>query len=144
VLLVTGVIGAMLLLKALVLVGVTLALNWVRNLAAHGYANRGDRMTITEQLTDSINLTGQTWLTVFLFPVGLRYHALHHLFPFLPYHSLGEAHARLMERLPADAPYRKVNRDSFFAAVAALWRGARATSAEDSVIPRWRLRNTRT
>ena len=29
-------------------------------------------------------------------PVGLRYHALHHLLPSLPYHSLGEAHRRLM------------------------------------------------
>jgi fatty acid desaturase len=30
-------------------------------------------------------------------PVGQRYHALHHLFPTLPYHSMGEAHRRILE-----------------------------------------------
>jgi len=39
-------------------------------------------------------------------PVGLRYHALHHLLPNLPYHSLGAAHRRLLAQLPADSPYR--------------------------------------
>jgi fatty acid desaturase len=38
-------------------------------------------------------------------PVGLRYHALHHLLPNLPYHSLGRAHRRLLAQLPADSPY---------------------------------------
>jgi fatty acid desaturase len=39
-------------------------------------------------------------------PVGLRYHGLHHLLPNLPYHSLGRAHRRLLQRLPAESPYR--------------------------------------
>ncbi len=134
-----GVIGWAVVGKAYALMGVALGLNWVRNLAAHTYANRGERMSVGEQFADSINVTGQTWLTVWMFPVGLRYHALHHLFPFLPYHNLGKAHARLMARLPPDAPYRAVNQRSYFAAVAALWRGARATTAAESVIPFWRL-----
>jgi fatty acid desaturase len=143
VLLATGAIGWMVLLKAYVLIGLTLALNWVRNLAAHSYANRGERMTLAEQFSDSINVTGQTWLTMLMFPVGLRYHALHHLFPFLPYHNLGKAHARLVAQLPAESPYHAVNRDSYFVAVAQLWRSARKTASGDSAIALWRVRNTR-
>jgi fatty acid desaturase len=143
VLLATGVIGWMVLLKGYVLIGLTLTLNWVRNLAAHSYSNRGERMTLAGQFSDSINITGQTWLTVLMFPVGLRYHALHHLFPFLPYHNLGKAHARLVARLPANSPYHAANCESYFVALANLWRGARGTTAEDSAIKLWRLRNAR-
>ena len=89
-------------------------------------------------MRDSINITGQTWLTVFMFPVGLRYHALHHLFPALPYHNLGGAHRRLTERLPPDAPYHLTGQASYFAALAALWRGARRTARKDSAMTRWR------
>src|SRR5690606_28017846 len=96
------------------------------------------RMSLPEQVADSINVTGQTWLTVVMFPVGLRYHALHHLFPFLPYHNLGKAHRRLMEQLPADSPYREVNCDSYFTAVARLWRSARGTSPAQSALGLWR------
>lgn len=138
VLFVKGVIGWSVLPKAVALFALALALNWVRNLGAHGYANRGQRMTLTEQVSDSFNITGQTWLTVLLFPVGLRYHALHHLFPNLPYHNLGKAHALLMAGLPAGSPYHAVNQSNYFAVVAALWRRARATSPEDSIIPLWR------
>ncbi|CAN5423135.1 fatty acid desaturase [soil metagenome] len=122
---------------AYLLLAYTLALNWVRNLAAHRYANPGTQMTFEGQFADSINITGQTWLTVFMFPVGLRFHALHHLFPALPYHNLGKAHRRLMQRLPADTPYREANRDSFFAAVGELWTAARRTPSAKSSMPVW-------
>ncbi len=138
-----GVFGWMVLLKAYVLIGFTLALNWVRNLAAHSYSNRGERMTLVDQFSDSINITGQTWLTMLMFPVGLRYHALHHLFPFLPYHNLGKAHARLSKLLPPGSPYHAVNRDNYFVAVADLWRAARGTAPQDSAITLWRLRKAR-
>jgi fatty acid desaturase len=115
-----------------------LGLNWIRNLAAHGYANRGAAMSQLAQIQDSINLSGQHWLALWLFPVGLRYHALHHLVPGLPYHNLGVAHRRLMAQLPADSPYRQVNRDSYFAVVAELVRGALRTSHGQSPIPEWR------
>jgi fatty acid desaturase len=122
------------------LLAFTLGLNWLRNLAAHRYGNHGDRMSHLEQINDSINITGQTWLTVLLFPVGLRYHALHHLFPSLPYHNLGEAHRRLSEQLPADAPYHATGRNSFFAAVAELWSSALRTPRTGSAILRWHPR----
>jgi fatty acid desaturase len=77
---------------------------------------------------------------VLLFPVGLRYHALHHLFPTMPYHNLGEAHRRLSSGLPPDSPYHGTGRDSFFAAVGELLAAARDTRAEDSAMTRWRGR----
>jgi fatty acid desaturase len=124
------------------LLSAALSLNWVRNLAAHRYGNRGEPTDHIGQFSDSVNITGQTWLTLLLFPVGLRYHALHHLLPALPYHNLGKAHQRLLAQLPADSPYHAVNRASFFATAAELWRSARQTAPEDSAIPRWRQQNT--
>jgi fatty acid desaturase len=37
--------------------------------------------------------------------VGLRYHALHHLLPGVPYHNLAEAHRRLCKELEVDSLY---------------------------------------
>lgn len=104
-------------------------LNWVRTLVAHGYRGTGSRMTFVQQIEDSITIPGRPLLTELLFPVGLRYHALHHLFPTLPYHALGVAHRRLMTRLPADAPYRRTVRRSFLQAAHQLWRSARHPGA---------------
>jgi len=82
-----------------------LSLNYNRNLVAHHYRNRGGTMSHLDQLIDSVNITGG-WLTELFFPLGLRYHALHHLFPALPYHELASAHRKLLVELPADSPYR--------------------------------------
>jgi fatty acid desaturase len=40
-------------------------------------------------------------------PVGLRYHALHHYFPGIPYHHLGTAYRRLVEAMPPESEYRE-------------------------------------
>ena len=126
------------LLMAYLLMTYALGLNWIRNLAAHGYGNAGTALSHSEQVVDSINLTGQTWLTVALFPVGLRYHALHHLFPALPYHNLGAAHRCLAQHLPPDSPYRTSSRRSYFETVGDLWRSARKTSSDQSAMRKWR------
>jgi fatty acid desaturase len=86
-------------------------------------------MTYLEQLEDSINLPGQPLLTELLFPVGLRFHALHHLFPTLPYHALPTAHRRLMARMPEDSPYRRTVAQSFLGVVADMWRAAASRAA---------------
>jgi fatty acid desaturase len=138
------IIGFTQLLMAYLLLAWALGLNWLRNLAAHRYGNRGGSLSHAEQVADSINITGQTWLTVLLFPVGLRYHALHHMFPAMPYHNLGKAHRRLMERLPADAPYRASSRDNFFAAVRELWQSATQTPPQDSAMRVWNPGSHRT
>lgn len=103
-----------------------LVVNQVRTLAAHGYENEGHPVDSEGQLLDSINLTGWPVLTALVAPVGLRYHALHHYLPTLPYHSLGRVHRRLLAELPADSPYRRTSRKSFLEPVQKLWNEASA------------------
>lgn len=69
---------------------------------------------------DSCTITGPAWRNEWWCPVGLRYHALHHLFPALPYHNLPEAHRRLMAGLPADHPYRSGLHRGYLSAVGEL------------------------
>ena len=101
-----GVTDWMRLSKILMLAMGALTLNHVRTLAAHRYTNDGDPMSHLDQFHDSTIVIGN-WASELLYPLGLRYHALHHLFPALPYHNLGIAHRRLVEQLPADSPYHQ-------------------------------------
>ena len=126
-LLISGKLAWSIFAKLYVLGMVAAGLNWIRTLAAHGYRNTGGAMSYLEQIEDSNTVIGPAWLTELLFPVGLRYHCLHHMFPAIPYHSLGIAHERLMAQLPADSPYRRTMRRGFLEAVAVLWRSASGT-----------------
>lgn len=84
-------------------------LNQVRTLVAHLWENEGETMTVTAQYLDTVNVPPPALLPVLWAPVGLRYHALHHLLPSLPYHALAEAHRRLAAALAPDSPYHKAN-----------------------------------
>lgn len=104
-LLVLGVYSPMRLLEAYLIVGVVLFVNWLRVLAAHRYESRNERMTFPEQVLDSIDhpslpILGELWA-----PLGLRFHAVHHFFPKLPYHRLAEARRRLATAIPGDGGY---------------------------------------
>jgi fatty acid desaturase len=83
-----------------------LAINHVRTLAAHRYTSDGATVSHLDQFLDSTNITGN-WLTELFCPLGLRYHALHHLFPKIPYYNLGAAHRRLVQQLPKDSVYHE-------------------------------------
>ena len=71
-----------------------LVINQIRTLASHRYENDGREVDSFGQLMDSVNLRGVPILTALVAPVGLRYHALHHFLPGVPYHSLGLLHRR--------------------------------------------------
>ena len=84
-------------------------INQLRTLVAHLWENEGDPMTVTAQYLDSVNVPPPGALPELWAPVGLRYHALHHLLPSVPYHALGQAHARLIATLDAGSPYHRGN-----------------------------------
>ena len=86
-------------------------------------------MSFVDQLIDSLNYPRRPLIAALWGPVGLRFHALHHLFPSMPYHSLPEAHRRLMAQLPAGSPYRQTESPSLTAALIELWKRARASQA---------------
>jgi fatty acid desaturase len=87
------------LLVALAVFSLVALLNQLRTLVAHLWENEGEAMTVTAQYLDSVNVPPPAPLSALWAPVGLRYHALHHLMPSVPYHSLGEAHRRLRQHL---------------------------------------------
>jgi fatty acid desaturase len=129
-LLVSGKVAWSVFVELYVLGMAASGLNWIRTLAAHGYRNTGSTMSFVEQIEDSNTVIGHPLLTELLFPVGLRYHGLHHMLPSLPYHSLGTAHRRLMAQLPADSPYRSTIRGGFLETAAELWRSASFRSTQ--------------
>lgn len=106
-----------------------LTLNHVRTLTAHRYLGNGERMSHAEQLFDSNDIVSRNPLVLALCPVGLRYHALHHLFPGMPYHNLGKAHERLMNELPVGSEYHKCVHYGFFSVLRQFLRDLRAANA---------------
>jgi fatty acid desaturase len=103
-----------------------LVVNQIRTLAAHGYQNRGEPMDARQQLLDSITLGGPQLQPLLIAPVGLRFHALHHVLPSLPYHNLGAVHRRLLRALPHDAVYRQTESAGLQDTLQTLWERAAA------------------
>jgi len=105
----TGVIPPRAFLIVLGVASAVAVLNQVRTLVAHLWENEGEPMTVTAQYLDSVNVPPPGTLPALWAPVGLRYHALHHLLPSVPYHNLGIAHRRLSAVLDPASPYFKAN-----------------------------------
>jgi fatty acid desaturase len=97
-------------------------LNQVRTLVAHLWENDGEPISVTAQFLDSVNVPPPATLPALWAPVGLRYHALHHLLPGVPYHNLGEAHLRICRDLDADSVYHGSSHRHLSALVARLAR----------------------
>ena len=106
---------------------VIVMINSLRTLGAHRWDNPGEEMTFLEQLLDSVNYPRFSLLAELWGPVGTRFHALHHLFPSLPYHALPAAHRRLTGQLPADSPYRRTEESSLTRVLLRLWRRAQTS-----------------
>ncbi len=127
----TGIMPTIRLPKIFMLALFALTLNHIRTLSAHRYASKGEAISHLDQFLDSTNVTGN-WLTELLCPLGLRYHALHHLFPKIPYHNLGVAHRRLAEQLPANSVYHEATYPSIRAAIKDLLMNIRSNEHRQS------------
>lgn len=111
-----------------------LTLNAIRTLGSHRWSNhKHDEMSFVDQLLDSVNVHGRPMIAELWGPIGTRYHALHHLFPGMPYHSMPEAHRRLIRELPSDSPYHQAEEPSLTAALIDLWRRSSAAALRQRV-----------
>jgi fatty acid desaturase len=115
-------------------------INSARTLAAHRYDNDHDELSMNEQLLDSCTIAPSTVgerfaihvanaFRTLVAPVGLRYHALHHWIPSLPYHNLGRAHRLLVTTLTPDAPYGKTIEPGFTPVIRDLLHRSSSSSA---------------
>ncbi len=130
---VTLVALGMLSIKVLVLwyavTALIFFLNSLRTLAAHAYRNPGEQsMGLADQYLDSINVPGNLFITALWAPVGLRYHATHHLFPAMPYHNLGKAQVLLTRDLSDNRLYLETVRNGLWDALRRIWNEAKTAS----------------
>jgi fatty acid desaturase len=108
--------------------------NQLRVYAAHRYTLNPEPMTFLEQMLDSTTIPGGPWSALWA-PLGMRYHALHHLFPTMPYHAMGRAHRRLLKQLPANSPYHATLRPSLIAAIGELFQSTRRQQSHREASP---------
>lgn len=118
----------------LYLLGFTVVLiNMTRQLADHHFDSEGSIADFEAHVVDSCNFTSGDPVTRLFFPFAIRYHALHHLFPSLPYHNLAAAHEYLLQELPSDSPYRKLDQGTWWSVARETLR-LRATPARKAAM----------
>lgn len=128
----TGVLGLGTLRHWYLMMVSVAFVNSVRTLVAHRYKNRSEKeVSFTEQYLDSVNVEGPGLLMELVAPVGLRYHALHHVFANMPYHNMGIAHRKLKKALPADSLYHEANEPTLWSAFVTHWKNTHSAQLED-------------
>ncbi|MEL1249313.1 fatty acid desaturase family protein [Aurantiacibacter gilvus] len=108
------------LLVAMAVTAAVAVFNQLRTLVAHLWENDGQAMTVTAQYLDSVNVP--SFIAGIWAPVGLRYHALHHLVPSMPYHSLHEAHKRLSAHLGTTSTFAEASHPGMIGLVGRIAR----------------------
>ena len=88
--------------------------NQMRFLADHHFESHGESMSLADHVTDSCNYSKRDFFTWLFFPFTIRFHALHHLFPTIPYHNLPAAHAHLSKTLPESSGYHALDRPGWW------------------------------
>jgi fatty acid desaturase len=108
------------LAEAYAVITAVVLINSLRTLGAHRYRGTGEPMSFAEQILDTNDfpsVLAELWA-----PVGLRFHAMHHLFPQLPYHALPEARRRVITWTGSQNPIRESARGSLFSVLLQLLR----------------------
>lgn len=114
---------------------IILVTNALRSLVAHCDRNPPNHiMSFEEQFLDSTNIPGNPLVTPLWAPVGLRFHATHHLFVGIPYHNLGEAHRRLTRDLSKGSIYPLAWRRGLWSTLAQLWKEASQNAGSARII----------
>ncbi|MFM7250908.1 MAG: fatty acid desaturase family protein [Planctomycetaceae bacterium] len=107
----------------------TFLMNQSRQLADHHFSGDGTPASVEDHILDSCNHTGADALTLLFFPFAIRFHALHHLFPSLPYHNLAATHAFLVRTLPAGNPYLGLDQPGWWPVAKRTVRGPATAGA---------------
>jgi len=97
---------------------VVLFLHSMRVMVGHRYETEKYPQGRIGQILDSYNFTRNPVVTRLMAPLGFDLHALHHLFPNIPFHNMPEAHRRITAALPTDSAYHAAEARSYFAEVA--------------------------
>ena len=108
-----------------------LILNQLRQVADHHFSGGGNRFSFADHILDSCNYKANDPLTWLFFPFAIQYHALHHIFPTLPYHNLAAADAYLLAKLPADSPYRTLDQPSWWSVARTMFSEQAQPTATD-------------
>jgi fatty acid desaturase len=113
-----GLVLPQILLQGILLGMILSVMNGIQFLSLHRY--KSPDASSHGQLDDTLTLNADNDLLTELWaPVGQGYHALHHLFPQLPYHHMPEAHRRL-KLLPANIAYRATESPGLLQTIRAL------------------------
>ena len=107
-------------------------MNQLRQLADHHFEGAGGNLSMSDHIMDSCNYVGKGPLTWMFFPFAIQYHALHHMFPSLPYHNLAFAHQYLMNELPDDSPYRDLVQPGWWSVAKKMLRKDKVSGAKVS------------
>jgi fatty acid desaturase len=121
----TGVVPARAVASVAIAVSMAMAITDLRGEILHRFSHQGAFGTLERQVRDSVNVPHTGLASRLLLPVGIGYHALHHLDASLPYHAMAAAHARLEQALPERALYRRVTSRG-------LWAATRQAIADDA------------
>lgn len=108
-----------------------LVLNQLRLLGDHHLSSEASALSFDDHILDSCNYTQRDWGVWLLFPFAIRYHALHHMFPSLPYHNLAAVHQHLSKQLPAESPYHALSQPSWWSVARNAFRRAQDTRTEN-------------
>lgn len=128
----TGVLPITRLAQACAILTAVVLVNAFRVLAAHRYRSMGQPLSLAEQVRDSNDfpsLLDELWA-----PVGLRFHAVHHLLPQLPYHALPEARRRILLNCGQHHPLGDTSRDSLFGVLRELFQKGSKDARENEVL----------